>query len=60
MLVHVEAEPHVDEPPGTPQVADGLAEQEFLSHLVKEMVGSTKQVSAEGKSATVSQSLCCR
>jgi len=25
-LVHMEAEPHVDKPPGTPQVADGLAE----------------------------------
>ena len=24
--VHVEAEPHIDKPLGTPQVADGLAE----------------------------------
>jgi len=58
--MHVDAEPHVDKPPGTPQVADGLVEQEFLSYLVEEMVGSTKQVSAKGKSATISQSLCCR
>ena len=59
-LVHVEAEPYVDKPLGTPQVADGLAEQEFLNYLVEKMVGSTKQVSAERESATVSQSLYCR
>jgi hypothetical protein len=47
-LVHVEAKPHVDKPPGTPQVADGLAEQEFLSYLVEKMVGSTKQVTTKG------------
>ena len=58
--VHVEAEPHVDKPPGTPQVADRLAEQEFLSYLVEKMVSGTKQVSAERESATVSQSLWCR
>jgi len=52
-LVHVETEPHVDEPPGTPQVADGLAEQEFLGYLVKEVVSRAKQVLAEGKSATI-------
>jgi len=52
--VHVETEPHVDEPPGTPQVADRLAEQEFLSFLVEKMVGSAEQVSAERESATVS------
>jgi len=57
--MHVEAEPHVDKPSGTPQVANRLAEQEFLSYLVEEMVGSTKQVSDERESATVSQSLCC-
>ena len=58
--VHMEAEPHVNKPPGTPQVADRLTEQEFLGYLVEKMVGSTKQVSAERESATVSQSLCCR
>jgi len=30
-LVHMEAKPHVDKPPGTPQVADGLAERSFLA-----------------------------
>jgi len=52
-LVHVEAKPHVDEPPGTPQVADGLAKQEFLSYLVEVVVSCAKQVSAERKSATI-------
>ena len=51
--MHVETEPHVDEPPETPQVADGLAEQEFLGYLVKEVVSRAKQVLAEGKSATI-------
>jgi len=51
--VHVAAKPHVDKPPGTPQVADGLAEQEFLSYLVEEVVSCAKQVSAKGKSATI-------
>jgi len=46
-LVHVKVEPHVNKPPGTPQAADGLTEQEFLSYLVEEMVGSAKQVSAK-------------
>jgi len=52
-LVHGEAKPHVDKPLGTPQVADGLAEQEFISYLVEEMVSCAKQVSAERKSATI-------
>jgi len=59
VLVHVEAKPHVDKPPGTPQVADGLAEQEFLGYLVEEVVSCAKQVSAEGKSTTIGQSFCC-
>jgi len=58
--VHVKVEPHVNKRPGTPEVADGLTEQEFLSYLVEEMVGSAKQVSANGKSATISQPLCRR
>jgi len=49
----MEAEPHVDKPPRTPQVADGLAEQEFPGYLMKEVVSCAKQVSAEGKSATI-------
>ena len=52
-LVHVEAKPHIDKPPGTPKVADGLAEQEFPGYLMEEVVSHAKQVSAEGKSATI-------
>jgi len=51
--VHVETEPHINEPPGTPQVADGLAEQEFPGYLVEEVVSCAKQVSAKGESTTV-------
>jgi len=49
----VETKPHIDKPPGTPQVADGLTEQEFPGYLMKEVVSRAKQVSAEGKSATI-------
>jgi len=49
----VETEPHINEPLGTPQVADGLTKQEFPGYLVEEVVGCAKQVSAEGKSATI-------
>jgi len=59
-LVQMQIEPHIDEPPGASQVADRLAEQEFPSHLVKEVVGCTKQVSAEGESATIGQIFSCR
>jgi len=58
-LVQMEIEPHVDEPPGTSQVADRLTKQEFPSHLVKEVVGCTKQVSAKGKSATIGHIFSC-
>jgi len=51
--VHVETEPHIDEPPGTPQIADGLAEQEFPGYLVEEVVSCAKQVSAKGESTTI-------
>ena len=51
--MHVEAKPHVDKPPGTSEVADGLAELEFPSYLVEEVVSCAKQVSAVGKSATI-------
>jgi len=53
VLVHVEVKPHVNKPPGTTQVADGLVEQEFLSYLVEEVVSCAKQISAERKSATI-------
>jgi len=59
-FVQMQIKPHVDKPPGASQVANGLAEQEFLGYLMEKMVGSAKQVSAERESATVSQSLCCR
>jgi hypothetical protein len=59
-LMQVQIEPHVNKPPGTSQVADRLTKQEFLGYLMEKMVSSAKQVSAERKLATVSQSLCCR
>jgi len=52
-LVHVKAKLHIDKPPGSSQVADGLAEQEFPGYLMKEVVSRAKQVSAEGKSTTI-------
>ena len=59
-LVQMQVKPHVDKPPGASQVASGLTEQEFLGYLMKKVVGGAKQVSAEGESATVSQSFCYR
>jgi len=57
-LVQMQIEPHIDEPPGASQVANRLAKQELLSYLVEEVIGCSKQLSAEGKSATIGQIFC--
>jgi hypothetical protein len=38
----MDTEPHIDEPPRTFEIADGLAEQEFLRYLMEKVVDRTK------------------
>ena len=45
--------PHIDEPPGASQITDGFTQQKFLSHLMKEMISRTRNVSAKGESGTI-------
>jgi hypothetical protein len=59
-LVQVQIEPHINKPPRTSQVADRLAEQEFLDYLMKKVINSAEQITAERKLTTASQSFCCR
>ena len=58
--MHVNAEPHIDKQPGASQVADRLAQQEFLSYLMEEVIDRAEQILAKRKSATIGQSFCCR
>jgi hypothetical protein len=52
-FVHVGIYPHVNEPPGASQIADGLTEQELLSYLVEKIVGGAQQVSPKRESGAI-------
>jgi len=53
MLVHMGIKPHIDKPPGAPQIIDRFTQQELLGYLMKEMIGRTQKVLAKGELVTI-------
>jgi hypothetical protein len=46
-------EPHVDEPLGASQIADGFTQQELLDYLIEEMISRAQEISAKRESVAI-------